>query len=601
VLDQLRQIGATLGRDLADLALKQAAGVRLETARAALLSLARAGAGAAMLARRDGDDEWLALARMVAETGAFPADPTPRQAAMLLAGADALPWDIAFPEAASGFDAVIGNPPWDVIQPNTRDFVADYDLSVLTAPNRRAQAAQEARVLADPAIAAAFAAYRDGFEHRKRIAAALYRHQRAGSGPTATAGNLDAFRLFAERAMQLAEPGAATGLLLPSAFHANEGTTGIRQLYLDNGLATCLSFENRRGIFDIDSRFKFALVIVRRPGPALVVRCGFYLDGLDQAEDPERVMDYDRAFIAASGGAHQTLIELRGPRDQAIARQLLASPERFGAWCTRHGIRLGRDLHMTGDAGMLEPIEAGGAGPGWLILHEGKTFHQYTDQWDTPPRYRVRAEALRAKPLVAAAAAHPRLAIRDIARSTDERSAIATMLPAGVVLGHTATVEKTPDRRPVRAALALCTVLNAFPFDWLVRQKTAAHLSLYLLDPLPMPALSDPDIDHLAAIAASLCARDDRFADLLAPWPGRGFVATPARDGVAGAPAPAFIADPAARRDLRAEADAIVAHRYGLDRLAYEHILSSFSHRSWPDAPAQCLLAFDRFAQGGQA
>ena len=42
-------------------------------------------------------------------------------------------------------------------------------------------------------------------------------------------------------------------LLLPSAFHANEGTTGIRRLFLDNGLETCLSFENRAGIFDIDS------------------------------------------------------------------------------------------------------------------------------------------------------------------------------------------------------------------------------------------------------------------------------------------------------------------------------------------------------------
>ncbi len=45
---------------------------------------------------------------------------------------------------------------------------------------------------------------------------------------------------------------------------------------------------------------------------------------------------------------------------------------------------------------------------------------------------------------------------------------------------------------------------------------------------------------------------------------------------------------------LRAEIDAVVARRYGLDRSQYDHLLRAFSHRSHPDAPALCLAAFDR-------
>ncbi len=576
-VEQVRRIGATLGRDLADLALKQAAREALESARAPLLNLARAWAGAAMLATREGDDEWQALAQAVAATGAWPAAPTPRQAAMLEAGAEALPWDLAFAEVA-GFDAVIGNPPWDVIQHNTSDFVAGHDLSVLDAPTKRERAAIEARVLADPAVADDFAAYRAGFDRRKRVANRLFRHQRVGMGSDSTAGNLDAFRLFAERAIRLAAADGAVGLLLPSAFHANEGTTGIRRLYLDHGLETCLSFENRRGLFDIDSRFKFALVVARRPGPAHAVRCAFYLEEIGQAGDPARVMTYDRAFIDASGGPYQTLTELRGPADLILARRLFANGgQRFGAWCASNGIRLGRDLHMTDDAGLFAPIGGAGDDPAWCPLHEGKTFHQYTDRWDTAPRYRVRTEALAAKPLVAESVRHFRLAFRDIARSNDERSAIATILPPGVVLGHTATVEKTPGARPPRLALALCAVFNAFPFDWLVRQKTATHLSLYLLDGLPMPALTEDTLTALAETTAALCANDARFAPLVgnrARWP--------------------VVANPAERNRLRAEADAVVAHAYGLTREEYAHVLKSFSHASWSEAPTLCLTAYDR-------
>lgn len=319
------------------------------------------------------------------------------------------------------------------------------------------------------------------------------------------------------------------------------------------------------------------VAVARRPGPARAVQCAFYLEGIEQADDPARIMAYDRAFIDATGGPYQTLIELRGPADLALAQRLFAGKERFGAWCDRQGLRFGRDLHMTDDSGLFAPIGDGAAG--WCILHEGKTFHQYTDRWDTAPRYQVRAEALLAKPRVAEAVGHFRLAFRDIARSNDERSMIATILPPGVVLGHTATVEKTPGVRPLRLALALCGVFNSFSFDWLTRQKTATHLSLYLLDGLPMPVLSEGALCVLADTTAALCANDARYAPLVghrSTWP--------------------VVPDPAERWRRRAVADAVVAVGYGLGRDNYTHVLSGFSHASWPSAPEMCLAAFDAVA-----
>ena len=543
----MTDLNASIGRDLDDLVSKQDTKNRLDQVLHPLRQLARAWTGAAMLRDRDGDDVWLALAAHVADSGSWPDILTARQAVLLAAGEDAVAWDLLFPEVfPAGFSVVLGNPPWDVVLPNTKDFVADYDQNVLDARTRTQRAAIEQAVLARPGVTTAFDDYRAGFDRMKRIASRLYRHQRAD----ATAGNLDLFRLFAERNMELAGADGSIGVVMPSAFHANQGTTGVRRLYLqETNLSWCLSFENRRRIFDIDSRFKFDLIVAHRPGPTQLFRCGFYLDRIDDASDPAKIMLYDMAFLSQTGGASLTPLELRGNADMKVAEKFFSHRESLKTWCADRHIRFGCDLHMTADAAIFRP-----AGSGGLILHEGKTFHQYTDHRGSKPRYSVAMESL--KPATAEATRYQRLAFRDIARSNDERTMIACIAPQGVVFGHTATVEKAPWARDASDALVLCALFNSFPFDWLVRLKAATHLSLYLLDALPVPSFSDVDRHFLAQGARGLSCDHHH-------------------------------------PDLRAQIDAVVASSYGLDRNQYEHVLRGFSHRSDPDAASRCLAAFD--------
>ena len=540
----ITELNSSIGRDITDLAAKAAVKERLDLVLDPLRKLAKAWAGAVMLRSRDSDDLWIGLATQVARTGRWPDAPTGGQSALL--ANDAVCWDLLFPEVfPAGFSVVLGNPPWDVVLPNTTDFVANYDPAVRQARTRAERAAIEGAVLARPGAAAALEAYRFGFQRLKRIASRIYHHQRARKGTDSTGGSLDLFRLFAERNMDLSATDGAIGVLLPSAFHANEGATGVRRLYLrEAAISWCLSFENRRRIFDIDSRFKFDLIVARRPGPTTQLRCGFYLHRIEDAADPTKILNYTMPFLEKTGG---TPLELRSAADLRIAETLFANSDRLEAWCAERHIRFGNDLHMTADAGSFKP-----PGAADLVLHEGKTFHQYTDSWDTKPRYSVASGAVASD-----APQHVRLVFRDIARSNDERTMIACMAPAGTAFGHTATVERSPGARLISDSYTLCALFNSFPFDWLVRQKAATHLSLYLILALPVPSLTAVEGRFLAEAAKRLSN------------------------------------DPA-RWTLRAEVDALVAHSYGLTRDQYEHLLRSFSHRSYPQAPAMCLAAFDR-------
>ena len=255
-MGEVRALQATVGRDAADLALKEGAKCRLDAALHPLRQLARAWSGAAMLGLRDADDEFLALAQHVAATGTWPEKLTRRQTTLLKAGGQALPWDLTFPEVfqadaagarTGGFDAVLGNPPWDIVQQNAKEFLAGFDLSILDAPTKREAQGKQARLLTDPAIDAAFRAYQDNFERQHRVVNRLYAHQKVAVSGQPTGGKLDTFRVFAERTLQLAGPLGAIGMLVPSSFHANEGATGICRLYLhETDLRACLSFENRR-------------------------------------------------------------------------------------------------------------------------------------------------------------------------------------------------------------------------------------------------------------------------------------------------------------------------------------------------------------------
>jgi hypothetical protein len=186
-----------------------------------------------------------------------------------------------------------------------------------------------------------------------------------------------------------------------------------------------------------------------------------------------------------------------------------------------------------------------------------------------------------------------RAACREIARSTDERTAIAAMLPPGVICGHTISVERRPSQRPTAAALVVVAVMNSFVFDWTLRQKAAAHVSLYILFELPCPRFTAQAEHFLAQSCLRLSCNHRGFAPLWHEQLGDSW-----RESSRASSWP-VIAVEDIRWRLRAAMDAVIASTYGLDRITYGHILGSFSHKSYTRAPALCLAAFDDLAERG--
>lgn len=617
-LTRVGELEASVGTDVADLERKRLAKEALDAALQPFKTLAAAWSGGVMLGEAADDAAYQTLAAAVA-AGEDPAPllvERPRLREMAVLGAEGVPFELVLPEVfhpdgegRGGFDAVLGNPPWDAIKFNTKEFLAAFDMGIFEAPTKRERSVVERRLLTDSNVSTLFTQHQENFERAKRANDRLFSFQKVSIDGDLAGRQLDAFRVFMERNAQLLGPEGLTGVVVPSAFHANAGATGVRQLYLEKmSLRCCFSFENRRKLFEIHSSFKFAAVVTQNGQTGTgEFECGFYWHELDRLFRTNGRLVYNLEFVHRTGGEYLTLLELHDSTDARLA-QIIFAGRRLGDVLDEREFRLGRECDMSNDAHRFtsasavlpegtesrDPVVAFEVrANGYLLLHEGKTFHQYNDHWEEPPRYLVALAALADKPSWLHAARHYRLAFRDIASSTNERTGIFCVLPPGVVLGNTAPCERDPSNRTASAVLVIQAVANSFSYDWTIRLKAASHVNFFILNGCPFPALDLQQERFIAHGALRLSCNHAGYAPL---W--REQVGAAWREPTPPHSWPVLSGDEA-RWAVRAAIDAVVAQAYGLDRGQYAHVLSTFSHRSFPRAPELCLAAFDELQELG--
>ena len=164
---------------------------------------------------------------------------------------------------------------------------------------------------------------------------------------------------------------------------------------------------------------------------------------------------------------------------------------------------------------------------------------------------------------------HYRIAIRRIARNTDERTLFCAVLPRNSVVVHSLFVNV--DKLICTAdSLYLCSMLNSFVADFFIRQQVSSNVSQFAIHLLPVPRLvsSDKVFSAINHRAARLICTPPEFDDL-----AKAVGLESHRNGAT---------DPLERARLRAELDGLVAHLYGLTEDEFAHILDTFPLAAQP-------------------
>ena len=542
---------------------------------------------------------------------------------------DILHWELAFPylwqdwtgERRGGFDAVISNPPWDRIKLQEVEWWAARDDDLAKAPT----AAQRRRIIdqrrqADDPLIAQF----DEAVGRAQTMSLVVREN--GDYPLMGKGDVNLYSLFVERGLQLLNPGGIMGMLTPSGIYSDlTAADFFKSISTTGRLSGVYDFENRRSANpeastakwfpDVHPQFKFcALIVGGEERTFEQANCGFYLNSQADLDDAERVFPMTPADFLRINPNTGTMPTLRSPRDAEIVRGIY---ERHPVLVNRSGdeehriwpVSQMRMFDMTNDSGWFKTAEdlAGLSayrvvgnhyklgGQEWLPLYQGRMIHQFdhragsvevhpenthnpyvtrsaTDEERQSPdflpdtQYWVDAEEVKRRTDGGFLWA---LGFRDIARATDERTMIASIVPFAAYGNPLPILLPVPGFTASDAA-PLVANLNSLCLDFVAKRKVqGTHANWYIVEQLPVIAPSAYDRAFGDATAGEL-VRDHVLrlcctASDLEPF---------ARElGHAGPP---FRWDAAERRQLRARLDALYFHLYGLSEADAEHVLDQF-------------------------
>ena len=542
-----------------------------------------------------------------------------------------LNWQVTFPgvwseweakELSGGFDAVIGNPPWDRMKLQQVEWFAARRPAIALAPKAadRKRMISEFEGAGDP-LAGDFQIASDRAAEAVRVA------RESGHYPLLARGDLNLYSLFVERAMTLVKPDGMVGLLVPSGIASDKmAARFFKGVATEGRLKALYDFENRRTRYnaapffpDVDSRFKFCAFVaspVRGSEPA---RCAFFLQDVSETRDPVRCFPISAVDFARVNPNTGTAPIFRSRRDAELTTAIYdrlpvlvdrSSGEEVKTWPVKYT----RMFDMTNDSGLFrtrsELEEQEGAWPvggnryqspsgEWVPLYEGKMVQAFDHRaasivinpenlhrpaqprpagleqhgdpnWLPDPQYWV----LRGK--TSLPTAPYLLGFKDVTAPTNVRSMIAALIP-GSGVGNTLPVVSADWHGGADAACLLAN-FNALLFDYVARQKIQGqHLNWFIVEQLPVVpperyravnfgAKTAEEIIREAVLELTYTAHDMApFAREMGHLDDQGEVLPP------------FRWDPLRRLNLRAKLDALYFHLYGVtDRDDIRYIYSTF-------------------------
>jgi len=460
--------------------------------------------------------------------------------------ADRKVWTIMAPE---GFDAVIGNPPWEKVKLSRHEFLK-------SSGTQRHYGAQihgldEAR----------FAAQRDEVANYSRCLLARY--------PDLGSGEPDLYVAFTDLFFELCKGNGVVAALIPGGLIRSQGTHAMRQKIFEASQSVSLSvIDNRARFFAIDTRFKFLAVALIKAGSEKSKREPILL--LHERGTPTGLETTGTATIGrvalATARNDLSLPEVRSVAEWKLFLKIteagISWEEPGSGWTPKFC----REVDMTKERPKFlnRPIADA------LPLVEGRMVQSHrfgvkgyvsgtgrSAFWETYPigRSRLSPQFWIRPSDIPRANQHRvdvlRVGFCDIAGQTNERSLMAALIPRGVVCGNKVPTILFPEDPSEERLLVWVSIANSFVFDWMLRRVLTTTVNYFLLQSIPMPKLARDGLPWKKLVSA---ARKLRSLDSAGATPE-----TYER-----------------MAQLRGDIDAEVAVAYGLDLKDMELLLQDF-------------------------
>ena len=525
---------------------------------------------------------------------------------------------LAFPDVfarSGGFDAVLGNPPWDQIQYDPRETFAASHPDIAEAPTMaKRNAMLRALSTSEPETYQRYQAdvrHLDGVKH--------FLHT-SGRYPLGSVGRLNTAPLFVELMWSGIAPRGRTGVIVPTGIATDSFTQGFfRAMVERRSLVSLYDFENSKPIFPgVHRSYKFCLLtLLGSQGDIRESRFSFFAHEYSDLNAPERTFSLAPEDFALLNPNTKTCPIFRTNRDAEITKAIYRRVPPFvrdddpdgNPWDVSFQLmfmmntgselfRQQEDLEAEGyvrrgnhylhtvpeDESAVDAGQGGSVCDRYLPLYEGKmaTFYDHraadvvesptaskrqrqprylsSDEKADPSRLAIPLDWVNAREVEALVdeAGKWLLGMNDVTSATNERTTVCTALPIS------AAGDSEPLLRTMVHPHLLMAILNSFPLDYVARQKLGGmHMRFGYLKQLPVltPVTIQP---HLPLIAPSIMEL------VYTAWDMTSFASQLNYRG------PPFRWGDSRRALLRAQLDALMFHLYGIGHDDVSYVIDTF-------------------------
>jgi hypothetical protein len=418
-----------------------------------------------------------------------------------------------------GFTCVLGNPPWERVKLQEKEFFASRREDIANARNA-AERKKKIKDLADSSAPEDQALYAEFQDELRTSAGWSHLLRDSERYPLTGTGDVNTYAVFAETARTLLGPTGRSGLVLPTGI-ATDATTApfFGDLVRHSKLVSFLEFENESFLLspDVDHRVRFCLLSVC--GHARKVDVASFAFGVRYMADlPERRFTMSPEDLLLVNPNTGTTPLFRSRRDAEITLGIYRrvpvlwrdQPEQ-NPW----HITFMAMFHMANDSDLFHRRSVLQA-EGWelhgnvftkgadrmLPLYEAKMIHHFDHRFGTyEGQTQAQANMGTLPRLTAAEKADPDRVVlprywvaesevsdklkdrwdkgwllgwRDICRSSDERTMISSLLPRSAVGDKLLLLFADTDGWLLQANL------DSFALDYCARQKFAVSFKYFL-------------------------------------------------------------------------------------------------------------------------
>ncbi|HLO16899.1 MAG TPA: DNA methyltransferase [Anaerolineales bacterium] len=438
-------------------------------------------------------------------------------------------WELAFPNVFSGdepgFDCMLGNPPWDMVELSEKEFFSSIAPEIANAPTNR----HREKLISDlesenPHL------YQKYLDAKKTIYSTRKFIQSSARFQFSSEGRINLYPIFVELAPSLLNSEGWAGIIVPSAISMDAYNMNLFGWLIGAQLVQSLfDFDNKLGVFPaVDSRYRFCLLVLSKKAvPNKSIEFSYLCHEVKDIRDKRKLFALNHKEIEVFSPNTFSPPIFLSLEDANLAERIYL---KFGVLINKskeHNpwqVSIQRMLSLS-DPGdyfrkFYELPSPERKSLEWSRLYSGKVIHQYNHRFSTyvsdgwqdveenlllNPAFAIETEYYaKSDEVEKRLGSKPDnkwlLCYRDITNATNERTVISTVIP---ISGCDTTCRNIYlfNANPLETACFLANI-NSIVFDYFAKQKIiGTHLNASVFEQLPIlqpSAYTPDDIDFIA-------------------------------------------------------------------------------------------------------